>query len=136
MFKLVEERRAWQPVIFPGLTETGERVENQIDMQFVLLSTDANLKLMQEAGEMTIDVAPADTGAQDEAARESLSAIMARFGMKIVRDWRDVQEANGDPIKFGEASLARFFNVPGTFEAVLRAYRDASAGGKDARAGN
>ena len=47
-----------------------------------------------------------------------------------------VGEANGDPIKFNEASLARFFNVPGTFEATLKAYRAAIAGGKDARSGN
>lgn len=134
MFKLVEERRAWQPVIFPGLTEAGERVENRIEMQFVLLSTDANLKLMQEAGEMTVDTG-AGSG-EDAGDAPSLSQVMAGFGMKIARDWRLVHEANGDPIKFSEEALARFFNVPGTFEAMLRAYRDAATGGKDERAKN
>lgn len=134
MFKLVEERRAWQPVTFPGLTEEGERVDNRIEMQFVLLSTDANLKLMQEAGEMTVDTGAGD--GEEPAATRQLSQVMAEFGMKIVRDWRGVHEANDDPIKFSEQALARLFNVPGTFEAMLRAYRDASTGGKDERAKN
>jgi hypothetical protein len=134
MFKLVEERRAWQPVIFPGLTEEGERVENQVEMQFVLLSTDANLKLMQEAGEMTVDTRAGE--GSEKAETRKLSEVMAAFGMKIVRDWKGVAEANGDPIKFSEQDLARFFNVPGTFEAMLRAYREATTGGKDARAKN
>lgn len=135
MFKLVEERRAWQPVTFPGLTEEGERVENQVEMQFVLLSTDANLKLMQEAGAMTIDTTTG-AGAGAGTGGKTLSEVMAAFGMKILRDWKGVGEANGDPIKFGEQALARFFNVPGTFEAMLRAYREATSGGKDGRAKN
>ena len=142
MFKLVEERRAWQPVIFPGLTEDGQTVENKIEMQFVLLSTDANLKLLEEARELTVDTRvgeePAESDGHDKsaAASASLSAVMAKFGMKIIRDWRLVYEANDDPIKFEEANLARLFNVPGTFDAALRAYRDAIAGGKDARSKN
>lgn len=135
MFKLVEERRAWQPVTFPGLTEEGERVNNQVEMQFVLLSTDANLKLMQEAGQMTVDTG-AGEGEEGAADSRTISEVMASFGMKIVRDWRGVAEENDDPIKFSEANLARFFNVPGTFEAMLRAYREATTGGKDARAKN
>ena len=134
MFKLVEERTAWQPVKFRGLTEDGEAVDNQIEMRFLLLSTDANLKLLQEAGELTIDTKASENG--DAAEGEKLSAVMARFGMKIIRDWRGVHEANEDPIKFNEENLARLFNVPGTFEAALKAYREAAMGGKDARAGN
>ena len=133
MFKLVEERTAWQPVTFKGLTEEGESVENRIEMRFVLLSTDANLKLLQEAGELTVDIAPGDETTEEG---EKLSTVMARFGMKIVRDWRGVHEANDDPIKFSQDSLTRLFNVPGTFEATLRAYREAIQGGKDARSGN
>ncbi len=132
MFKLVEERLTWQPVIFHGWTDDGKRIDNQIEVQFALLSTDANLKLMQEAGELTVAEA-----ADDEAEQRSLSQVMAAFGVKIVRDWRLVAEANGDPVKFSEEGLARLFNLaPGSFEATLRAYRDACAGGKDAREKN
>ena len=131
MFKLVDERTAWAKVTFPGLTEDGERVENEIEMRFVLLSTDENIKLFRDAGELTLDVDKAD---KDDAHK--MSVAMASFGAKIIRDWRGVHEANGDPIKFSEAALARLFNVPRTFEAVLAAYREAIAGGKDARAGN
>ncbi len=84
---------------------------------------------------MTIDTT---TGEGDDAAAggKTLSEVMAAFGMKILRDWKGVGEANGDPIKFSEAALARFFNVPGTFEAMLRAYREATSGGKGDRAKN
>lgn len=136
MFKLVEERRAWQPVTFPGLTEDGKRVENEIEMQFVLLSTDANLKLLQEARELTVDAATEEDAGESGKPGKSLSQVMAAFGIKIVRDWKGVSEANEDPIKFSEDQLARLFNVPGTFEAMLRAYRGAIDGGKDDRAGN
>ena len=135
MFKLVEERRAWQPVTFPGLTEEGETVENKVEMQFVLLSTDANQTLLEEARDLT-GGAPAEAGEGGANADETMSETMARFGMKIIRDWRGVHEANDDPIKFSAANLARLFNVPGVFEATLVAYRNACAGGKDARAGN
>ncbi|WJY18674.1 hypothetical protein QQS45_00015 [Alteriqipengyuania flavescens] len=129
MFKLVEERRTWQKVTFPGLTEEGERIDNQIEMQFVLLGSDALVTLMEEAGAITVKAEP-------EKDDKTLSATMAEFGVKIIRDWKGVAEANEDPIKFSEESLARFFNVPGTFEATLSTYRDAVRGGKDARAGN
>ena len=131
MFKLVDERTAWAKVTFPGLTEEGERVENEIEMRFVLLSTDENIKLFRDAGELTLDVDKAD---EDDAHK--MSVAMASFGAKIIRDWRGVHEANGDPIKFSAENLARLFNVPRTFEAAIAAYRDAIAGGKDDRSGN
>lgn len=129
MFKLVEERRAWQPVTFPGLTEEGERVDNRVEMQFLLLPTDELVELLRQAREM-------DNAPPAEGDKVPMSRQLAAFAMKFVRDWRLVAEANGDPVKFNEESLARLFNVPGVFQAALLAYRDACAGGKDAREKN
>lgn len=128
MFKIVAERTAWQPVTFPGLTEDGEGVENEIEMQFKLLTSDENLDFFGEVSDFKVTLSD-----HHEMPR---SVRAAKLMSQIVRDWRGVGEANGDPIKFSEEALARFFNVPATFEAVLRAYAQAVNGGKDARAGN
>ena len=128
MFKLVEERTAWQKVQWGGLTEEGERVDHEIEMQFLLLQRDSYVELQRQAAEL-------DRMDADEAGA-NVSTRLAKFGIRIIRDWKGVQEANGDPIKFSESALARFFNVAGTFEAFIRAYREAMSRAKDARAGN
>ncbi len=136
MFKIVEDRRTWQPVIWHGFAEDGKRVRNKIEMQFRMLPSDDYAALIQNSTELAAGAREAE--GEDEA--KSLSEAAAEYlvaRQNLILDWKGVAEANGDPIKFSQENLARLFNCAfGTLEATMLAYRQAMAGGKDARTGN
>ena len=129
MFKIVETRRAWWPVTFAGVEEDGQVVANTIQMQFELLPVDDLTRLFGDA--VRFD---AEDVADGQDAK--LAERMATFAQRFVRDWKDVGEANGDPIKFSAEALQRLMNVPNAFGATMAAYRDCLAGRAEARAGN
>lgn len=147
MFKIVEKRRTWWPVIFWGVKENGKPVENKIEMQFEILPEDDHLQLLLDAKDIMvwIEKEPQDEGGEAEAepdadAPVSLSQAEARFAMRFAHDWKHVCEDDGSddgkPLEFNEANLAKFFNLPNTFRATLEAYRKCREGAPEKRRGN
>ena len=137
MFKLVDESRAWWPVVWPGVTEDGAVVENRIEMQFTLLDTDANLELEAEAARLDQQLKERrielTLGSAEGPAPSQLCADVL---LRIARDWRNVGAANGEALPFTSENVARLMKVTGVLEACLRAYRDCLRGKSEIREGN
>ena len=129
MFKVVSETLAWWPVIFAGVTEEGAVVENKIELRFRILDED-------EIDEFGAAAARAVAGAKSEGVSEKNSVRMQRVLEPVVRDWRLVAGANGEPMPFGDANFQALLRVPNVFPAILSAYGACRAGREDVRAGN
>lgn len=136
MFKVISETLVWWPVLFPGVAEDGTVVENKIELRFRILDEDAiddfarttNLILEGNQEEAAADIAT--------AGRPTPSVLMQRGLAPIVRDWRLVAGANGEPLPFNEGNFASLLRVPNVFPAILSAYAGCRAGRAEIRAGN
>lgn len=136
MFKVISETLVWWPVLFAGVTEEGEVVENKIEMRFRILDEDA----IDDFARTTNLIL---TGVQDEAdadravkERPVPSVLMQRGLSPIVRDWRMVAGANGEALPFNEDNFCALLRVPNVFPAILAAYAACRAGRAETRAGN
>jgi hypothetical protein len=133
MFRIVKERLAWWPVMFPGVTEEGEVIENKIELRFAILDEDEFPEFVDRlfkapahvVGDVETDVAP-----------EPESARAARVLLDVVRDWRDVAGENGQPISFGPDSFRSLLKVPGVGGAIGRAYIACRNATPEVREGN
>jgi len=137
MFKVVSETLVWWPVIFPGVTEEGDVVENKIEMRFVVLDEDAIDDFRRTTG---VVLAGQSEDGEDQEAQADVerkpSALMQRTLMPIVRDWRLVAGANGEPLPFNTDNFRALLRVPNIFAAILAAYAACRAGRAEVRAGN
>lgn len=139
MFKVISETLVWWPVLFAGVTEEGEVVENKIEMRFRILDEDAiddfaratNLILSPPQKKFSPDETP-DTPVD----RPVPSVLMQRGLSPIVRDWRMVAGANGEALPFNEDNFCALLRVPNVFPAILAAYAACRAGRAETRAGN
>ena len=136
MFKVISETLVWWPVLFPGVAENGEVVENKIELRFRILDEDA-IDDFARTTNLILE------GNQEEAAesvkaedRPVPSVLMQRGLSPIVRDWRLVAGANGEPLPFGDANFQSLLRVPNVFAAILSAYTACRAGRAQVRAGN
>ncbi len=111
MFKIVEERKVWWPVEWLAPVDGGKVASVKIEMQFVLVSTDDYQRIAQDAGTL-----------EETDSSLSLSQRKADILMHLIADWKSVGDEDGKAIEFSNASLSRFFGMPGTFLAVLEAY--------------
>lgn len=137
MFKVVTETLVWWPVTFPGVTEEGEIVENKIEMRFVVLDEDA-IDDFKRTTAVVLAGQSEEGGDQDVQvdAERRPSALMQRTLAPIVRDWRLVAGANGEPMPFNTDNFRALLRVPNIFAAILAAYGACRAGRAEVRAGN
>lgn len=130
-YKIVANPRAWWPVIFAGVTEEGEVVENRFDMRFRLLDQDSAFALEREVAEAM---------AQDDTAGLRPSRLATDLVLRIAEDWRGVTEDDGSEagrsLPFSEENVATLMNVANVFAGVLSAFRACRAGEAGARRGN
>lgn len=138
MYKIVEKPRAWWPVVWPGVTEDGEVVENRIEMRFFLHSEDEFVALLTEARDVARKEAEQLTGAvTDEAGPVQLSRLYANLTTRIACDWRGIGAENGEPLPWSAENVRLLMNAPGrVFKATMEAYQACRNGGAEIRAGN
>jgi hypothetical protein len=137
MVKIVSNPRAWWPVVFPGVTEEGEVVENRCEFRFLLLDEDAAVALSKEANALAASADDRHEAASEEERKHFLSSLYAELVMRVATDWRGVEAENGEPLKFETENVRKLMAMPGdVFIATVRAWSACRAGRKDTRAGN
>lgn len=139
MFKVISETLVWWPVLFAGVTEEGQVVENKIEVRFRILDEDAIDDFVRATS--LILSPPKAKNADDGAAatladRPAPSFLMQRCLSSIVCDWRMVAGANGEAMPFNEDNFCALLRVPNVFPAILAAYAACRAGRAETRTGN
>ncbi|SCW56251.1 hypothetical protein SAMN02927924_01373 [Sphingobium faniae] len=134
MFKVISETLVWWPVLFPGVTEDGKVIENKIEMRFVILDEDAIDDFTRATA--IIVGAPVDEDAGAADVDRTPSILMQRALEPIVRDWRLVAAANGEPLAFNPDNFRALLRVPNVFREILGAYAACRAGRAETRKGN
>lgn len=122
---IVSQPRAWWPVIFPGVTEDGQVIENRFELRFFIHDEDRALELAKEADEY-------DTAREDLA----LSEKAALFAEKLASDWRDVLAENKEPLPWNSENLRLLVKQPGVFKAICRAWISCRNATPEIRQGN
>lgn len=136
MFKVISETLVWWPVLFPGVAEDGKVVENKIELRFRILDEDA-IDDFARTTNLTLEGNQEEAGEAVKADdRPAPSVLMQRGLSPIVRDWRLVAGANGEPLPFNETNFQSLLRVPNVFTAILSAYAACRAGRAEVRAGN
>lgn len=136
MFKVISETLVWWPVLFAGVTEEGNVIENKIEMRFRILDEDAIDDFSRATGLILSgeqDKLDGDPAIKD---RPPVSVLMQRGLDPIVKDWRLVAGANGEPLPFNADNFQMLLRVPNVFPAILSAYAACRAGRAEIRAGN
>lgn len=110
-YRIVPNRRAWWPVIFPGVTEDGEIVENRFELRFNLLDEDEHFELLREAA-----------GIGDKGSGAKFGDVAAPFVERMAADWRGVAAENGDALPFTAENVKLVVRQPGVWAAITRAY--------------
>lgn len=138
MFKIVEKRRAWWPVIFGGVTEEGRVVENKIEMRFLLPSEDEFADVLKRMRDLDTGSGDAALGAAGSPAAviEKPSVAYAAIVGLIADDWRGVGAENGEPLRFEPDNVVKLMNVPNVFMGVIDAYKKCRAAAPETRSGN
>ncbi len=139
MFKVVSETLVWWPVLFAGVTEDGEVIENKIEVRFRILDEDAIDDFVRTTNLIIAPPKAKDADelqAEDATPRPAASLLMQRGLSPIVHDWRLVAGANGEPLPFSDTNFQSLLRVPNVFPAILSAYADCRAGRAEVRAGN
>lgn len=130
MFKLVKERLVWWPVTVAVPADDGNVEEQSFSLRFRVRDVDGNRELLASAPA----IGPGDAG------EKPLSESYADFVLQLATDWKDVEsEERSGPdamLPFCRPNLIEVMKVPGTFMAVLEAYRSCSLGEKATRTGN
>lgn len=101
MFKLVNERTAWWPVIWKGVGEDGSVVEHRIELKFRIVSR-------SEFRELFGFDAPASDPASET---DPLNADMALARRVVGEDWRGVGDEKGRALPFSWDGLAQLMEV-------------------------
>lgn len=112
-FTIVPNRRAWWPVIFSGVTEDGEVIENSFELRFNLLDEDEHHGLMVDANKIA-------TSMGDDGAK--FGDVALPFVQRMAGDWRGVNAENGQPLPFTADNLRLVVVQPGVWSAITRAY--------------
>lgn len=137
MYRIVQNRRAWWWVVFPGVTEEGRVVENKIELRFTIHDEDAFVQLLNEAAELPKKAAVVVDAEEDEEKRKILlSTFYAEFVQRIATDWRGVGAENGEPLKWEQENIRQLMAMPNVFAATVKAFVACRSGEKDTRAGN
>jgi hypothetical protein len=159
MFKVVQGRRAWWPVVFNGVTEEGKVVENKIELRFHIHGEDEYSEVMfqlsrlqsraEELARMEIDGPAAaegdeagadaddvDADARRVVERKILGRLYAEFVERIAIDWRGIGFENGVAMKFEKDNLEAALVTPNLFAAIVGAYQKCRRGERDVRQGN
>jgi len=116
MFRIVAQRTAWWPITFPGVTEDGTVVENQIELRFIILDED---EFPDFLATLLSDVATSTPAAADA---EPQSASTARRLGRVIADWRGVAAENGEALAFSLENFQALLRVPNVGAAVGRSY--------------
>lgn len=137
MFVMVDERLVWWKVTFPGVEETGEIVEHEIELRFRQLGEDEFPVFAAKftAAEGAPSAHDAD-GAVDAAALTARWERVADLMMDVVRDWRGVAAANGEALPFNRDNFLRLAKVPNVLEAIGKAYSACRRAAPEIRTGN
>lgn len=145
-YRIVKQARAWRPVQWPGITEEGEPVTNQIELRFRILKVDAATAFIREVVEAQ--------------SRESLAGVdqpqvYAELVAQIADEWRGVLAENDEPLRWDvpgswiddkdaegkrkplvAPNLRTLMNEGGMFTHIFSAWRDALAAAPKVREGN
>lgn len=137
MFRIVNERLAWWPVIFPGVSEDGNVIENKIELRFRILDEDEFPEFMAKLADTAALANPSVAAdAASGMAPDSPSLLAARLLSPIVRDWRGVASENGEPLPYSEETFRLLLRQPGVSGAVGRAYINCRNATPEVRSGN
>ena len=123
---IVAQRRAWWPVIFPGVTEDGDVIENRFELRFTILDEDEHLQIVQEGGDVGNSAKPDD----------KFSKLAAPFVERLASDWRGVLAENKEPLPFTAENILLLVKQPGVWPAIWRAYAACRRAAPEIREGN
>ena len=130
MFKLVKERLAWWPVKWMVPAEDGGKGrEVKVELQFRVKSVDDLMGVLRAAESINTEAGP-------EEDNPAISVAMAKAFAPMIADWRGVGDEDGASLAFSQDGLEMLFNMPGVFDAALRAYRSCVTGTPEARLKN
>lgn len=130
-FKIVQNPKAWWPVLFNGVSEDGAIVENSFEMRFRILDQDEHFVIEREM-----------SGLNDTVDLDNFvpSAVSAELVLKLAEDWRGVAMEDGSDagtsMPFTPDNVALLMKVPNAFVSTLAAYRACRDAAPKARQGN
>lgn len=108
MFKIGSGRFTWMAVRWPGLLEDGSTTENEVELQVELQDRAAMQAQAKAEAEGEADTFP--------------------FAAKVVRNWKGVGDADGQPMPFTEQNFKLLFDSPGFAPHFGHAYMQAWQG--------
>lgn len=126
MFKMVEQRKVWWPVVWDAPVDFGKTQSVKIEMRFVLIGPDDAEAIVQAA--LALD--------NEEGSDRPMSDRKAEALKDLIDDWKGVGDDEGNAVAFDADALARFFRMPGTFMPVLNSYVACANGKPEARRKN
>lgn len=106
MFKIGSGRFTWLAVRWPGLTDEGKPLENEVELQVELVDRPALQKQLAD---------------EDPASGEA-------FAKSVVRNWKGVGDIHGAPLPFSPENFALLYDAPGFNGAFAVAYLNAWQG--------
>lgn len=122
---IVAQPRAWWPVIFPGVTEEGQVIENKFELRFFIHDEDRAEELAREAD--TLD---------NMSGELSLSERACVFTESLACDWRGVLAENKEPLPWNSDNIRLLVKQPGVFKAICRAWISCRNATPEIREGN
>lgn len=131
MFVMVDERLAWWKVTFRGVADDGSVVDHEIELRFRVLDEEEFPAFVQK---FTI-AAPAADVVTTAAALARWEAVV-KLLLDVVRDWRGVAAANGEPLAFSAENFRRLMKVPLVLDATSNAYLACRRAAPEVREGN
>lgn len=108
MFKIGSGRFTWMAVRWPGLSEEGAALENEVELQVELVTR----KRLQDQLDL-------------EKAGE---AEPEKFAAEVTRNWKGVGDIQGAPLTFSPENFANLYDAPGFSSAFGSAYLQAWGG--------
>lgn len=107
MFKIGSGRFTWMAVRWPGLTEDGTPLENEVELQVELVTR---------------------TRLQEQLDAEKAGGTSDKFASEVTRNWKGVGDADGNPLPFSLENFALLFDAPGFGNHFGSAYLEAWQG--------
>ena len=107
MFKIGSQRLTWIAVKWQGLHDDGSPAENEIQCRVELVDLD----------ELRDQIAVERASGQVGEMHDSLP-----FGLRCTKDWKEVGDADGNPLAYSTDKFEQLWNSPGFAGAWGNAY--------------
>ncbi|RRY09007.1 hypothetical protein [Brucella anthropi] len=137
MFKFSPNLTFWWPVkvIEPHPDEPGKLVEHEFEAKFETVPPEEGKAWLKARNALVAKITPDLSEAEIEALQSELDEHDLKRVKNVLRDWRNVSDADGKVIPFNDTTFRLLYDHIRVRNGIVRAYLDALSEDK-ARLGN